>query len=155
MSCQTSPPCSRIRPRLLRGLTPMPNLRSPAVSCSLSAKICGFLKLHLLGDRDRGSNLRKLGGGENFEFPGPMKFTSFYRDSIENRQFGGSNVQVFEGQLSGRVPPPSVRYILISPIPVSDLQKVQVGADFREGDKDSNFSVFRVRQFTEWPGPLH
>ena len=28
-------------------------------------------------------------------------------------------------------------------------------ADFREGDEDSNFSLFRVRQFTEWPGPLH
>ena len=30
-----------------------------------------------------------------------------------------------------------------------------VRADFREGDEDSNFSVFRVRRFTEWPGPLH
>ena len=28
-------------------------------------------------------------------------------------------------------------------------------ADFREGDEDSNFSVFRVRRFTELPGPLH
>ena len=28
-------------------------------------------------------------------------------------------------------------------------------ADFREGDEDSNFSVFRVRRFTESPGPLH
>ena len=27
--------------------------------------------------------------------------------------------------------------------------------DFREGDEDSNFSVFRVRRFTESPGPLH
>ena len=27
--------------------------------------------------------------------------------------------------------------------------------DFWEGDEDSNFSVFRVQQFTEWPGPLH
>ena len=30
-----------------------------------------------------------------------------------------------------------------------------VGADFREGDEDSNFSVFTVRRFTESPGPLH
>ena len=30
-----------------------------------------------------------------------------------------------------------------------------VRADFREGDEDSNFSVFRVRQFTESPEPLH
>ena len=28
-------------------------------------------------------------------------------------------------------------------------------ADFQEGDEDSNFSVFRVRRFTEWPEPLH
>ena len=28
-------------------------------------------------------------------------------------------------------------------------------SDFRKGDEDSNFSVFRVRRFTEWPGPLH
>ena len=27
--------------------------------------------------------------------------------------------------------------------------------DFREGDEDSNFSAFRVRQLTEWPRPLH
>ena len=30
-----------------------------------------------------------------------------------------------------------------------------VGADFWEVDLDSNFSLFRVRRFTEWPGPLH
>ena len=30
-----------------------------------------------------------------------------------------------------------------------------VGADSREGEEDSNFSVFRVRRFTESPGPLH
>ena len=28
-------------------------------------------------------------------------------------------------------------------------------ADFREGDEDSNFSVFRVERFSEWPEPLH
>ena len=28
-------------------------------------------------------------------------------------------------------------------------------ADFREGDEDSNFPIFRVRRFAEWPGPLH
>ena len=30
-----------------------------------------------------------------------------------------------------------------------------IRADFQEGDEDSNFSVFRVRRFTESPGPLH
>ena len=28
-------------------------------------------------------------------------------------------------------------------------------ADFREGDEDSNFSIFRVWRFSEWPEPLH
>ena len=28
-------------------------------------------------------------------------------------------------------------------------------ADFREGDEDRNFLLFRVRRFTEWPRPLH
>ena len=28
-------------------------------------------------------------------------------------------------------------------------------ADFREGDEDSNFSIFRLRRFSEWPEPLH
>ena len=28
-------------------------------------------------------------------------------------------------------------------------------ADLHEGDGDNNFSVFRVRWFTEWPGSLH
>ena len=30
-----------------------------------------------------------------------------------------------------------------------------VWADFWEGDEDSNFSIFRLRRFTEWPAPLH
>ena len=30
-----------------------------------------------------------------------------------------------------------------------------IGADFGEVDEDSNFSVFRVWRFTEWPGPFH
>ena len=34
-------------------------------------------------------------------------------------------------------------------------QKKVLRADFREGDEDSNFSVFRVQRFSEWPEPLH
>ena len=36
-----------------------------------------------------------------------------------------------------------------------NIQKDKIRADFRGGDEDSNFSVFRVRWFTEWPRPLH
>ena len=35
------------------------------------------------------------------------------------------------------------------------VEVAKVGADFWEVDLDSNFSIFRVRRFTEWPGPLH
>ena len=34
-------------------------------------------------------------------------------------------------------------------------KRVLLRADFREGDEDSNLSIFRVRRFNEWPGPLH
>ena len=36
-----------------------------------------------------------------------------------------------------------------------DFPAWNVRADFRERDEDSNFSVFRVRRFSEWPEPLH
>ena len=39
---------------------------------------------------------------------------------------------------------------ICTPLPTNFLR-----ADFREGDEESNFSPCRVRQFTEWPGPLH
>ena len=34
---------------------------------------------------------------------------------------------------------------------LSSLRGQYLRADFREGDEDSNFSVFRVQQFSEWP----
>ena len=34
-------------------------------------------------------------------------------------------------------------------------QRSEIRSDFREGEEDSNFSVFRVRRFSEWPEPLH
>ena len=38
-------------------------------------------------------------------------------------------------------------------VPFSWLTKIR--ADFREGEEDSNFSVFRVRRFSEWLEALH
>ena len=37
----------------------------------------------------------------------------------------------------------------------STTGRPEIRADFQEGDEDSNFSVFRVRWFSEWPEPLH
>ena len=63
-----------------------------------------------IGDRNRGgSNLRKPKGGKiSTNFQGLLKLTPFYRDFLEDPQFnsGVKRVQVFKGQLSGRVPPP-------------------------------------------------
>ena len=46
-----------------------------------------------------------------------------------------------------------------TPTPPSSLRNPNVNlcvrADFREGEEDSNFSIFRVRRFSEWPEPLH
>ena len=35
------------------------------------------------------------------------------------------------------------------------LTQTTIRADFRAGDEDSNFSVLRVRRFSEWPERLH
>ena len=39
--------------------------------------------------------------------------------------------------------------------PLSVNPPLSLRADFWEGDEDSNFSIFRVRWFSEWPEPLH
>ena len=59
------------------------------------------------GDQDReGSNLRKLEGGGNLNFPRPLKFTPVYRDSIENRQFAGQKSKTSRGDFRAYSPPP-------------------------------------------------
>ena len=63
-------------------------------------------------------------------FQGPLKLTPFYRDSIENRQFRGQKSKFSRGNFRGEFPPPppSVRYVLTLPIPVSEeaLEKVRL-----------------------------
>ena len=46
------------------------------------------------------------GGVKISNFQGPLKFTPFYRDSIENRQFGGQNSKSSRGNFRGEFPPP-------------------------------------------------
>ena len=62
----------------------------------------------------------KIRGGLKSQPSGPLKLTPFCRDFFRNSPIWGSKVQVFAGQLSGRVPPPSsVRYVLTAhPIPI-------------------------------------
>ena len=45
-------------------------------------------KCQIVGDLDRGGSL-KIGGWKILSFQGPLKVTPFYRNSIENRRFGG------------------------------------------------------------------
>ena len=75
------------------------------------------------GDRDRGVKSPKIRGGVKIlNFQGPLKLTSFYRDSIENRQFGGQKSKSSRGNFRGEFPPPlAFGTFLTPPIPVSDL----------------------------------
>ena len=83
--------------------------------------ICGFS--FTWSFRDRGVKSLKIRGGWKFEFPGASEIDPFLQRFYRKSSIWESKVQVFEGQLSGRVPPPSsVRYVLTPPIPVSDLR---------------------------------
>ena len=49
-------------------------------------------------------------------FQGPLKLTPFYRDSIENRQFGGQKSKSSKSNFRGEfLPPSSVWYVLTPP----------------------------------------
>ena len=68
----------------------------------------------------------------------------------------------FSGTLSGTLPGTlRARRARETPVAGRGVRNARIsnwallGADFWEGDEDSNFSVFRVQRFTEWPGPLH
>ena len=66
-------------------------------------------------------SLKIRGGVKILNFQGTLKLTPFYRDSIENRQFGVQKSKSSRGNFRGDFPPPSsVRYVLTPPIPVSD-----------------------------------
>ena len=72
-----------------------------------------------------GSNLRKLEAGVKILiFGGFRNLTLFYRDSIENRQFGGQKSKLCKDNFRGKSPPPAsgVRYVLTPPIPISDYR---------------------------------
>ena len=70
-----------------------------------------------------GANSPKIGGGgEIFEFSGPLKLTSFYRDSIEILQFGGQKSKVSRGNFRGESPPPPPAFgTFCPPIPISEV----------------------------------
>ena len=67
----------------------------------------------------------------------------------EKHKFAHNRAKMCKNRFSAI--PPSV----IPPFACHRFSSFWIRADFREGDKDSNFSIFRVWQFTEWPGPLH
>ena len=64
----------------------------------------------------------KIIGCENFEFSGVPEFDPFLQRFSRKASIWGSKVQTFQGQLSGRVPPPLERSVLFDPpIPVSEI----------------------------------
>ena len=56
------------------------------------------------------------------------EFDPFLQRFCRKSSIWESKVQAFQGELSGRVPPPTVRYVLTPPLPVSELLsgKVQI-----------------------------
>ena len=52
----------------------------------------------------------KIRGGENFEFPGAPEIDPFLQSFSRKSPIWRSKVQVFEGQLSGRVPTPLLAF---------------------------------------------
>ena len=84
---------------------------------------------------------------------GPLKFAMLVKNLFHRRSqlqlqslIGQIKIQTgLEGTLGpGKVHHPSLAHLPGYPI----------RAEFQEGNEDSNFSVFRVRRFSEWPEPL-
>ena len=66
------------------------------------------------------------------------------------------HISLTPGHPTGRMPPSpegslADQDLCLCALPFQD----KIRADFREGDEDSNFALFRVRRSTESPGPLH
>ena len=81
----------------------------------------------MLGDRDTGgSNLRKLEGGENFEFSGAPEIDPFLQRFDRESPIYGSKSKSSRGNFRGEFPPSSVRYVLTPPIPVSEVLVVSM-----------------------------
>ena len=81
----------------------------------------------LFGDWDRGgSNLRNLEGGgvKILNLQGPLKLTPFYRDSIEDCQFGGEKSKSSRGNFRGEFPPPLAFATFCSPLSRSPIFSV-------------------------------
>ena len=86
-------------------------------------KGCGFFYLETGIGGVKSPQIR--GGVKILNFQGPLNLTLLYRDSTENRQFGGQKSKFSRGNFRSEFPPPSsVRYVLTPPIPVSDLLTV-------------------------------
>ena len=81
------------------------------------------------GDRDRGgSNLRKLEGGWKLWISRAPEIDPFLQRFYRKSSIWGPKVQVIEGQLSGRVPPPPLAFVTFWPPPHPGLQVL--GRDF-------------------------
>ena len=66
-----------------------------------------------------GGKSPKLERGENFEFPGAPETNPCRQRFKRKLPLWGSKVQVFEGQLSCRVPPPSSIWYVLKPPPLA------------------------------------
>ena len=66
-----------------------------------------FTSSHFLETGIGGVKSPKIRGGVKIlNFQGPLSMTLFYRDSLENRQFGGQKSKFSRGNSWGEFPPP-------------------------------------------------
>ena len=143
--------------------------KEPSFLAIFCSSICARLLVHV-GCPLIWIGLTDAGGGAKDESP---------------RDCCGQNLQLHEHRLSGRIHVHVVQHVLshmysdmstgvlesawrfggafgwappdlcLPPNGYQNKRPPKLGAYFREGDEDSNFSLFRVRRLTESPGPLH
>ena len=108
-------------------------------------------KYHIMKGGVKSPKIR--GGVKIFNFRGSLNLTPFYRDSIENPQFGGQKSKLSKDNFRGEFPPPSsVRYVLTPPIPVSD--KWHVRAKYHITGSPMKIVHFDLRSFGPHKGIL-
>ena len=75
--------------------------------------------------------------------------THLFSEVTGPQQFERTKKEVSNGHQKDTDP------IFVNPPPDGLLDNAKLRVNFWEGGEDNNFSIFRVRQFSEWPEPLH
>ena len=122
-------------------------IRAPKPSSVSSEQEQTYTNSHPLVEDTPAEDLLAAGGANSGRFGARWHL---YRDAF---------AAVFWSGVAGTLPRYSCVCVYDIGTPLSALlwlaEEPKIGADFWEVDLDSSFSIFGVRRFTEWPGPLH